>query len=138
MWAVAASIVYTLGFWLGGEALTAQLTSLQPVRQQMQALTPVLVALPLVSVWCFHFDGVFIGATAARAMMVTMGLAFALYLLVLGPMTEAWGLPGLWSAVLIFMAARGLAQLAWYPFLLKRLPTPESEPDQAPGLNQSG
>ena len=49
-------------------------------------------ALPLVAVWCFHFDGVFIGATAAGAMMLTMGIAFVVYLAALGPMTDAWGL----------------------------------------------
>jgi len=55
-------------------------------------------------------------------MMVTMGIAFALYLLILDPMTAAWGLPGLWGAVLVFMAARGSAQALWYPRLLRRLP----------------
>jgi MATE family multidrug resistance protein len=83
---------------------------------------PLVAALPVVAVWCYHFDGVYIGATAAAAMMVTMGIAFALYLLILNPMTAAWGLPGLWGAVLIFMAARGVAQALWYPRLLRRLP----------------
>ena len=44
------------------------------------------------------------------AMMVTMGVAFAVYLVLLEPMTDKWGIHGLWGAVLIFMAARGLAQ----------------------------
>ena len=79
------------------------------------------VPLPLVSMWCFLFDGVYIGATAAAAMMVTMGIAFVIYLLVLEPMTARWGLHGLWGAVLVFMAARGLAQAAWYPALERKL-----------------
>ena len=80
--------------------------------------------LPLVSMWCFLFDGVYIGATAAAAMMVTMGIAFVIYLLLLGPMTQAWGLHGLWGAVLVFMGARGLAQAIWYPRLERRLEKP--------------
>jgi len=51
-----------------------------------------------------------------------MGIAFAVYLAVLSPMTARWGLAGLWGAVLVFMAARGLAQAAWYPRLESRLP----------------
>jgi MATE family multidrug resistance protein len=78
---------------------------------------PFVIALPLVSVWCYQFDGVFIAATAATAMMATMGIAFIIYLALLGPMSARWGLPGLWGAVLIFMAVRGLAQAAWYPRL---------------------
>ena len=54
-------------------------------------------------------------------MMITMGISFAVYLLALGPMTQAWGLQGLWGAVLIFMGMRGLCQAAWYPRLEARL-----------------
>jgi MATE family multidrug resistance protein len=54
-------------------------------------------------------------------MMVTMGIAFVIYLLLLEPMTRQWGLHGLWGAVLVFMAVRGLAQAIWYPQLEKRL-----------------
>jgi MATE family multidrug resistance protein len=76
---------------------------------------PLVIALPIVAVWSYQFDGVYIGATAGVAMMVTMGVAFVLYLVVLDPMTSQWGLPGLWGAVLIFMGARGLAQALWMP-----------------------
>ena len=121
LWALVASLVYATLFWLGGNALTALLTDLPSVRAVVSTLMPLMVLLPLVSVWCFQFDGVFIGATAGAAMMGTMAIAFAVYLLVLNPMTEAWGITGLWGAVLVFMAVRGLAQAAWYPFLEKRL-----------------
>ena len=54
-------------------------------------------------------------------MMVTMGIAFVIYLLLLEPMTQQWGLHGLWGAVLVFMAVRGLAQAIWYPRLERKL-----------------
>jgi MATE family multidrug resistance protein len=121
LWALVASGFYAMVFWLAGNELTAMLTDLEGVRTVVATLMPLLIALPLVAVWCFQFDGVFIGATAGAAMMVTMGTAFVVYLLVLQPMTAAWGLPGLWGAVLVFMAARGLAQGLWYPFLERQL-----------------
>ena len=102
------------------------LTDITEVRATVAELMPFVVALPLVAVWCYHFDGVYIGATAAGAMMVTMGISFALYLVVLGPMTEVWGLRGLWGAVLVFMGARGAAQAIWYPRLLARIARPEA------------
>jgi MATE family multidrug resistance protein len=121
LWAVFASLAYAALFWLGGNALTAILTDLADVRRLVADLMPLLIALPIVAVWCFQFDGVFIGATAAAAMMLTMGTAFAVYLLALTSMTQAWGLAGLWGAVLIFMAVRGLAQGLCYPWLERRL-----------------
>jgi MATE family multidrug resistance protein len=54
-------------------------------------------------------------------MMVTMGIAFVAYLLILTPMTDRWGLQGLWGAVLIFMAMRGIAQAVYYPRLRSKL-----------------
>jgi MATE family multidrug resistance protein len=121
-WAGLASLAYAVLFWVAGDWITGLLTDIEPVRAGVADIMPLITALPIIAVWCYHLDGVYIGATAAAAMMVTMGIAFAVYLLVLGPATTAWGLRGLWGAVLVFMAARGLAQAAWYPRLEARLP----------------
>lgn len=121
LWAFLASVLYTALFWFAGNAITALLTNIEPVRIATAELMPLVALLPVVSVWCYHFDGVFIGATAARAMLATMAIAFAIYIAILSPMTDHWGLRGLWGAVLVFMAVRGIAQAAWYPFLLRRL-----------------
>jgi MATE family multidrug resistance protein len=120
-WALLAALFYMLLFSLLGTAITALLTDLQTVRLLVASLMPLVIALPLVSVWCYKFDGVFIGATAALPMMVTMGLAFVVYLLVLNPLTTQWGLWGLWLSVLLFMGTRGLCQAIWYPWLERKL-----------------
>ncbi|MGD2130226.1 MAG: MATE family efflux transporter [Lysobacterales bacterium] len=120
-WSLIASLGYALLFWLAGNDLTALLTDIESVRIAAGALLPLVIALPVVSVWCYLFDGVYIGATAAVSMMVTMGIAFVIYLFLLEPMTEQWGLHGLWGAVLVFMAARGLAQAIWYPMLERKI-----------------
>lgn len=121
LWAFLASVVYTALFWFAGDTITALLTNIDSVRAATAEVMPLVALLPVVSVWCYHFDGVFIGATAARAMLVTMAIAFAVYLAILSPMTDRWGLPGIWGAVLIFMAVRGITQAAWYPLMLRRL-----------------
>ena len=120
-WSLIASLAYALLFWVAGNSITALLTDIESVQVLAAALLPLVVALPLVAVWCFLFDGVYIGATAAAAMMVTMGVAFLIYLMLLQPMTDAWGLHGLWGAVLVFMGVRGLAQAIWYPRLERKL-----------------
>jgi len=120
-WALAASLLYALVFWIAGTALTALLTDIEEVRRSVAILMPMVVALPVVAVACYQFDGVYIAATAGAAMMVTMAVAFVIYALLLEPMSAAWGLRGLWVAVLGFMAARGIAQAIWYPRLRAKL-----------------
>lgn len=121
IWALAASVAYALLFWLGGTSLTALLTDLSAVRLSVESLMPMVIALPVVAVACYQFDGVYIAATAGAAMMVTMAIAFVVYALILNPMSARWGLEGLWAAILIFMAARGIAQAVWYPRLKSKL-----------------
>lgn len=123
VWAIAASLVYALGFLLGGNAVTALLTDIAGVRLLVENLMPLIIAMPVVAVACYQFDGVYIAATAGAGMMVTMAVAFAVYILVLNPMTVRWGLGGLWGAVLVFLALRGVAQAIWYPKLESKLIT---------------
>jgi MATE family multidrug resistance protein len=72
---------------------------------------PWLVAAPIVCVWSYLYDGVFVGATMSREMRNTLLFAFfivylpCLYLLV-GPA----GNHGLWLAFLAFNVARGASQ----------------------------
>jgi MATE family multidrug resistance protein len=121
IWALAASIVYAMTFWLAGNAITNLLTDLSSVRLLVGDLMPLVVALPVVAVACYQFDGVYIAATAAAAMMVKMAVAFVVYALLLQPLATRYGLQGLWGAVLVFMAVRGITQAAWYPRLEAKL-----------------
>ena len=121
IWAFAASVAYALLFWLAGNATTDLLTDIPAVRVAVGQLMSLVIALPVVAVACYQFDGVYIAATAGAAMMVTMAIAFAIYIIVLNPMTTRWGLEGLWAAILIFMGARGISQAIWYPRLESKL-----------------
>jgi MATE family multidrug resistance protein len=121
LWALVASSVYAMFFWLGGNAMTALLTDIPAVRSSVAEIMPMVIVLPVIAVACYQFDGVFIAATAGAAMMITMAVSFAIYMLALGPLTAHWGLAGLWGAVLLFMAARGITQAAWYPRLVSQL-----------------
>lgn len=120
-WAALAALFYTAGFYVFGTSIIALLTDVPGVRASALDALPVIVWLPVVSVWCYQLDGIFIGATAAGAMMVTMALSFLVFILLMAPATSAYGLKGLWLAVLAFTACRGLSQLIYYPFIVRRL-----------------
>lgn len=77
------------------------------------------VALPLLGVASFVFDGVFIGASWTRAMLISMGAALAVFLLALVA-TAPLGNHGLWLAFSLFFVARTAGQALMLPGLTRR------------------
>jgi len=111
IWGLLLGSVFSLVYWLGGNSIIAMLTSITAVREQAASFLPWLIALPLLAVWSYLLDGIYIGATKGRAMRNAMLIAFsgfALSYLLLQP----FGNHGLWLALSIFMLLRGLT-LAW-------------------------
>ncbi len=121
LWAVALSLVYTAGFWAFGEGIVFTLTEVESVRIAMHNLMPVILAMPLVAVWSYQFDGIFISATDTKAMFATMLVSFAAFFVALEFLPAAYGFQGIWLAMLVFLATRGLSQAIWYPRIEKRL-----------------
>lgn len=121
VWAFAVSALYSLAFYLTGTAIINTLTDITSVRAEANSALYVIALLPVFAVWCYQFDGIFIGATAGRGMLVSMAGAFIFYALALEYWSNSMTLDRLWMCVLIFMAARGLVQAFYYPLLERRL-----------------
>ncbi len=112
-WSLGFAIALALAYAAFGPFLVRLLTDLEDVRATAMTYLPWLVASPLVSVWSFLYDGVFVGATRAKEMrniMLTSMLLFlaAWYLLL------PFGNDGLWAAFLAFMAGRGVGMFLSY------------------------
>jgi multidrug resistance protein, MATE family len=108
VWSLLLALIVALGFWLGGPLAIRLMTGLPEVQAAARTFLPYMVASPVVSVWAFLFDGVFIGATRTPEMRNGMLLALAAFLLAAWALVPALGNHGLWLAFLTFMAARGL------------------------------
>jgi len=119
--AVGVAAGYTVVFWLAGPALVALVTSVPDVRATTALYLPWTVASPLISVWSYQFDGIFIGATRGRAMRNAMIASVTLYIVALLLLVPAYGNAGLWSAFLVLMAARGLTLAIAYPRLAREV-----------------
>ena len=90
-----------------GPQIVALLTSLEPLREMADRYLAWQVILPLVGVWCYLLDGMFIGATRGREMRNSMVMAAVGYGLAL--LSLPWlGNHGLWLAVTVFLALRGV------------------------------
>jgi len=123
IWSLAVAVVFALLYALAGPAVIRLLTELPEVVQAAMTYLPWMVASPLVSVWSFLYDGVFVGATRAREMRNIMVLsAFGVFVPVWF-LTQSWGNHGLWFAFLAFMGARGIG-MHWYYQRLAAHPWP--------------
>ncbi|WP_058960068.1 MATE family efflux transporter DinF [Type-E symbiont of Plautia stali] len=101
--ALAFAAIYAIT----GPQIVALLTSLEPLREMADRYLGWQVILPLIGVWCYLLDGMFIGATRGREMRNSMMMAAVGYGLAL--LTLPWlGNHGLWLAVTVFLALRGL------------------------------
>ncbi|MFA7553179.1 MAG: MATE family efflux transporter [Spongiibacteraceae bacterium] len=113
LWSLITGVVFTLLYWVAGPLLIKQLTSIEEVQQQAGLYLPWLIALPIIAVWGYLLDGIFIGAARTAAMQQTMLAAAILVYLPCWYFSQAWGNHGLWLAFICFNAARG-AFLALY------------------------
>lgn len=112
LWAAAASVLLVLIFSLFGEYIIALLTDLPDIRQAASEYLPWLISFPIIGVWAFMLDGVFIGTTSVKQMQNTMIISVLCVFLPCWYITQGWGNHGLWFSQAVFFAARGLS-LFW-------------------------
>ena len=67
-WSLIFAAGYSVVFLLGGALIIDLLTDLVDVRAAARDYLPWLIVMPLISAWCFLYDGVFVGMTLARQM----------------------------------------------------------------------
>lgn len=107
-WSVAFAALFTGAFAVFGAAVIDLMTDLPEVQRTAVGFLPWVIVAPLVGVWPFLYDGIFIGATRGRDMMWTMVVATFGVFLPVWALTRAFGNHGLWLSFLSFLAARGL------------------------------
>lgn len=102
------ALSFALVYALFGTNIVALLTSLPELRELANHYILWQVVLPVVGVWCYLLDGMFIGATRGAEMRNSMAVAAAGFALTL--FTLPWlGNHGLWLALAVFLALRGLS-----------------------------
>ncbi|WP_315855421.1 MATE family efflux transporter DinF [Vibrio hangzhouensis] len=105
-WSLVICLMLTVVFAFWGHHMIAMITSINTVQLQAAHYLPWLIAMPLVSMWCFLFDGIFIGATKGREMRNSMFVATCSFFTIFF-LTSGLGNHALWLAMLSFMAIRG-------------------------------
>ncbi len=118
LWGFAFAFAVAIALALLGPRLIDVMTANEEVRRTARDFLIFVIVSPLLAVFAFAFDGVYIGATWARDMRNLMVLSLLIFL-------GAWfalrsfGSAGLWGAFLVHYAARGGLEALRYPWLLK-------------------
>lgn len=115
IWAVVIAAITGLMFWLLGETFIALLTTSAPVRETAAAYLPWLIISPLLCVWAFLFDGIFIGTTHIVEMRNAMILSALVWAISLVGFFHLWSYHAVWLGMSIFMITRSILLALYYP-----------------------
>ena len=114
IWALIVTLAYTLLYIGGGRWIVGILTDEAQVLEASQEYLCWIWLIPAAGAAAFIWDGVFIGITATRGMLVSSFLSalgfFIVYLLA----ESHLGNHGLWLAMVVYLALRGILQTIWY------------------------
>lgn len=120
-WSIAIAIAFSVSYALFGQFIIGLLTSIPDVIEAANRYLPWLIVAPLIGVWSYLFDGIFIGATRSREMRNTMLFSTFICYLPAWYLLATLGNHGLWLALLIFLAARGFSQAYYLPKILSEM-----------------
>lgn len=114
IWSLILGTLVTIAYWLFGETIIGLFTDNKEVAAAAMAFFIWTILAPLVNSVCFVWDGVFIGATATRAMLISMAIAtIVFYFPVYYLAKPVMGNHAIWLAMITYMAMRGIT-LSFY------------------------
>lgn len=124
IWAFIVAAGFALTYAVAGDLLIALMTTQPEVQAEAGAYLIWAVIYPLLTVWCFQLDGIFIGATQTKEMRNAMVFAMAGYMLSVWLLADALGNHGLWLSINILSVLRVAGLAAYYRRIERRTVTP--------------
>jgi MATE family multidrug resistance protein len=120
VWSLGFASVFCLAYLALGPFLIDVLTGIPEIRAGAREYLPWLVVSPLISVWSFLYDGVYVGAIRPREMRIVMSASAFLVFLPAWYLGQPLGNHALWLAFTLFMAARAAGMHLWFHRLVVR------------------
>lgn len=123
LWALVFAGVIMLIFVVFGERLLYLFTNQMPLIEGAKPYLIWIIVAPIVNVTAYIWDGIFLGATASKALrnsVIVSTLLFLSSIYLLMP----FGNHGLWGALMVLLVARGVSLSVLAPKHLFRLNNP--------------
>ena len=117
-WAALMTTVFTLLYLIGGMRLIALLTDEKPVLEAAREYVWWIWVIPVAGAAAFIWDGIFIGITATRGMLVSSFLSTLLFFAINASLftvqSSLFKNHILWLAMVVYLLTRGVIQTIWY------------------------
>lgn len=111
MWALIVTAAYTFIYVWGGSWIVSILTDESEVLAASRDYLWWVWLIPAAGAAAFIWDGIFIGMTATRGMLVSSFLSTVVFFVVC---CLSQNNHGLWLAMIIYLAMRGVFQTIWF------------------------
>jgi MATE family multidrug resistance protein len=106
-------------FMLIGTQVVSVLTNVTEVREAASEYLPWAIAAPVLSIWCYLLDGIFIGATKTAEMRNAMVVSLLAYMLGWWYLASTLGNHGLWASLMLYFIARGASLYFYLPRVMR-------------------
>ncbi len=117
------AVLMSVAIYFGGPQLISLFTNQIEVIEFGLKSLPWLIILPVISVWCYQLDGIFIGTTHSREMRNAMIASAGFFVICTEILTRTMGNAGLWTAFCAFMLIRALTLLQYLPGIIRKAGT---------------
>ena len=121
LWTFVIAICLALIYALFGSFFIKIMTTSDEVILASEAFLIFIVLGPIFGALPFLMDGIFVGATRAIDMRNMMFLSLIIYVVSAYVFIDLYGFYGLWLALLVSYAARGISLVIRYPKLEKSI-----------------
>ena len=109
-WGVIMTVVYTAAYYFGANDILHVLSNEQTVIEASEPYLLWVALIPVAGMGAFIWDGVFIGITDSRGMLLSCFVAAIVFAIMLSLFFTTMGNHALWLALLSYLLARGLMQ----------------------------
>ena len=127
-WGVVIAVLFTLVYALGGNALLGLLTDDKKVIAAADTYFYWALAVPAVGIAAFIWDGIFIGATATRGMLLSMATAAVSFFVLYYGLHPVLANHALWLAFLTYLLMRGVMQTGLSRVVIRKAFSNEKKP----------
>ena len=124
LWSAIGALGFSLVYWGAGSWIIGRLTDQVAVCAVADTYLPWAALSPVISVWGFLLDGVFIGATRTAELMKSMMMSMVVFVAVSWALLALYGNHGLWAAMMVFMAVRGVTLARYLPGVVRGIAGP--------------
>ena len=109
-WGVIMTVVYTAAYYFGANDILHVLSNEQTVIEASEPYLLWVALIPVAGMGAFIWDGVFIGITDSRGMLLSCFVAAIVFAIMLSLFFTTMGNHALWLALLSYLLARGIMQ----------------------------